>query len=180
MKQVILLRGVNVGARGPRVTAASLRDFALNFGFTEARTLLNSGNLVVDGGPGVGCDLEKRLETAATDELGVKIDFIVRTAREWRAALDCNPFTQAAADAPGHLLIFFLKAVPTPAAVNELRASIVGREVVQTHGAQAYFTYPDGIGESRLTNTVIERRLGLRGTGRNWNTVQKIAALAEA
>ncbi len=180
MKQVILLRGVNVGARGPRVTAAQLRDFALDFGFAEARTLLNSGNLVVDGGAGVGGDLEQRLEAEATRKLGVTIDFIVRTAAEWRAVIAHNPFAEAAADDPGHLLIFFLKAAPQPAAVDELRASIVGREVVHVHGAQAYFTYPNGIGESRLTNAVIERRLGVRGTGRNWNTVQKIAVLAEA
>jgi len=180
VKQVILLRGVNVGARGPRVAAADLRDFALNLGFTEARTLLQSGNLIVDGGSGGGAELERRLESAAASRLGIAIDFIVRTAAEWRAVIDHNPFAEAAADDPSHLLIFFLKVAPPSAAVDDLRASIVGREVLHVHGTQAYFTYPDGIGESRLTNTVIERRLGVRGTGRNWNTVQKIAALAEA
>ena len=37
-----------------------------------------------------------------------------------------------------------------------------------------------GIGRSRLTNTLIERKLGTRATGRNWNTVLKLAALARA
>jgi uncharacterized protein (DUF1697 family) len=38
--------------------------------------------------------------------------------------------------------------------------------------------YPDGIGRSRLTNRVIETKLDTRGTGRNWNTVLKLAELA--
>jgi uncharacterized protein (DUF1697 family) len=37
--------------------------------------------------------------------------------------------------------------------------------------------YPDGIGASRLTTALIERTLGTAGTGRNWNTVLKLAAL---
>ena len=52
-----------------------------------------------------------------------------------------------------------------------LRAAIVGREAIEAVGAHAYLVYPDGIGRSRLTTALIERTLGTRGTGRNWNTV---------
>jgi uncharacterized protein (DUF1697 family) len=51
---------------------------------------------------------------------------------------------------------------------------------VRAAGRQAYIVYPDGIGESKLTITVIEKKLGSRGTGRNWNTVLKLGALAGA
>jgi uncharacterized protein (DUF1697 family) len=44
----------------------------------------------------------------------------------------------------------------------------------------AYIVYPDGIGRSRLTNQLIEKMLGTRGTGRNWNTVLKLDALADS
>jgi uncharacterized protein (DUF1697 family) len=48
---------------------------------------------------------------------------------------------------------------------------------VRAAGADVYITYPDGIGDSKLTNAVIQRKLGTSGTARNWNTVRKIAAL---
>ncbi|MDB5452474.1 MAG: hypothetical protein JWO33_1052, partial [Caulobacteraceae bacterium] len=35
---------------------------------------------------------------------------------------------------------------------------------------------PVDIGHSKLTSSLIERRLALAGTARNWNTVLKIAA----
>jgi uncharacterized protein (DUF1697 family) len=40
--------------------------------------------------------------------------------------------------------------------------------------------YPEGQGNSKLTNALIERKLGVAGTARNWNTVLKLAALASA
>ena len=36
------------------------------------------------------------------------------------------------------------------------------------------------MGTSRLDNALIERKLGVRGTGRNWNTVLKLAAMTAA
>jgi uncharacterized protein (DUF1697 family) len=45
-------------------------------------------------------------------------------------------------------------------------------------GKQLYIVYPDGIGRSRLTVALIEKKLGTRGTGRNWNTALKLAAAA--
>jgi uncharacterized protein (DUF1697 family) len=49
---------------------------------------------------------------------------------------------------------------------------------VHAVGNQLYVVYPAGIGRSRLTLKLIERELGTRGTGRNWNTVLKIAGVA--
>ena len=68
-----------------------------------------------------------------------------------------------------------LRALLTVAALQQ---AIVGREVVQAGGHHAYVVYPDGIGRSRLTSALIEKALGTRTTGRNWNTVLKLDALA--
>ncbi len=73
----------------------------------------------------------------------------------------------------------FLKDAPQPAAVKALQAAIKGPEILQAHGKQLYIVYPAGIGTSRLTIKLIEDKLSTRGTARNWNTVQKLAALAK-
>jgi uncharacterized protein (DUF1697 family) len=49
---------------------------------------------------------------------------------------------------------------------------------VRATSRHAYIVYPDGIGRSRVTNALIEKTLGTRGTGRNWNTVLKLGAVA--
>ena len=91
-----------------------------------------------------------------------------------------NPFPDEAERTPGRLIVMFLKHSPNPSGLKALRDAIRGPEVVEIVGKQAYIVYPDGIGRSRLTNAVIEGKLGTRSTGRNWNTVLKIAALANS
>ena len=103
---------------------------------------------------------------------------MVRTAKEWQTVIARNPFPGEAERDPGHLLVLFLKTAPRLAAVKALQSAITGPEVVHADGAHAYVTYPAGIGRSRLTNAVIEAKLGTRATGRNWNTVLKLGAVA--
>lgn len=172
------LRAVNVGGQGA-IAMGDLRAWLTKLGFSDPRTLLQSGNVVFrsNGAAPTTAELERKLETEAEKSLGLRTDFFVRTPAEWREVIARNPFPDVAADDPSHLVVYTLKSVPSPAHVKALQAAIKGRELVRTHGAHAYITYPDGIGRSKVTLPLIEKHLGTRGTGRNWNTALKMAAL---
>ncbi len=176
---VALLRAVNVAGH-QQVAMADLRDFLTRLGFADARSLLQSGNLVFRGGTRTGAELERWLESEAAKRLALETAFFVRTAAEWRAVVAHNPFPTQAERDPAHLVVQFLKDAPGAKAVQALQAAITGRETVRADGAHAYIVYPDGIGRSRLTTAVIEKHLGTRSTARNWNTVLKIDALTRA
>ena len=178
MTYVALLRGINVGGHKP-VAMAELRDLLARLGFVDARSLLQSGNLVFRGEARTGGRLERMLETEAAQRLGLETDFFVRTAKEWKAVVARNPFPKEAQRDPAHLLVTFLKQPPEVKDLAALRAAITGPELVGAVGLHAYIVYPNGIGRSRLTNTLIERTLRTRGTGRNWNTVLKLGALVQ-
>jgi len=176
---VALLRAVNLGPHN-KVAMAQLKTIAEGCGLSAPRTLLQSGNLLFESKSKSSAALEKLLEGALQQELGLKTPVVVRSAAEWRRALDDNPFPKQAKSDPAHLLLMPLKAKIESAAVAALAAAIVGREQVKLGGQQLYLVYSDGIGESKLTSALIERKIGVSGTGRNWNTAQKIAALLEA
>jgi uncharacterized protein (DUF1697 family) len=173
--QIALLRAVNVG--GIKVSMADLKALLVDLGFEDVRTLLNSGNIVFRGKT-TGADLEKLLETEFAKRAGRPTEFFVRTAEEWNSIVDRNPMTDEARRDPGHLLVVVLKRAPTNRQVDALRGAIVGPEVVEADGRQAYIYYPAGVGQSKLTAKLIEKQLGSPGTGRNWNTVLKLAAMA--
>jgi uncharacterized protein (DUF1697 family) len=177
--QIALLRGINVGGHKP-VAMADLRALLAGLGFGEPRTLLQSGNLVFRGDAPSDVALERLLEAEVERRLGLATQILVRSAEEWDALIAANPFPDAAEHDPGHLLLMPLKAAPAEQAVDALRAASTGPELIRVAGKQAYLVYPEGIGRSKLTNALIERTLGTRGTGRNWNTVLKLAALARA
>jgi uncharacterized protein (DUF1697 family) len=178
MVQVALLRAVNLGAHN-KVAMTDLRELLDRLGFEEARSLLQSGNLVFRAARPAGASLERLLETEAEKALQLRTEFFVRSAEEWKKVVAANPFPEEAARDPGHLLVMFFKGMLRADAVSALQAAITGRERVRAVGKQAYIVYPDGIGRSRVTNAFIEKKLGGRGTGRNWNTVLKLGALAE-
>jgi uncharacterized protein (DUF1697 family) len=172
-----LLRAVNLGPHN-KIAMRDLRELGASLGLQDTRTLLQSGNLVFRSGESP-VRLERLLEQAAESRLGLRTAFFVRTARELDSIVAGNPFPAEAARDPAHLLVVFLKAVPKAGAVASLQAAIRGREVVRARGRQAWIVYPDGIGRSRVTSALIEQKLGCAGTGRNWNTVLKLRALAQ-
>jgi uncharacterized protein (DUF1697 family) len=177
VRHVALLRAVNLPGHN-KVGMADLKALLVELGFTDAQTLLQSGNLVFSGGSKTTAALEQMLERAAARQLGVETDFFVRTAKEWQTIIDANPFPREARDDPSHLLAVITKGDVSPANVTALQKAIVGREIVRAKGRCAYIVYPDGIGRSKVTGAFIDKKLGTPGTARNWNTVLKLAALA--
>jgi uncharacterized protein (DUF1697 family) len=173
--RITLLRGINVGGHA-KIAMADLRAVALSLDLALPQTLLQSGNLVFrSDAPPEG--LERRLEAATAARFGFAVSYFLRDAAQWADIIAANPFPDAAEADPSHLLVYFLRTPPDAAAVADVQAAIRGPEIVRARGRHAYIIYPDGIGRSRLTIAMIEARLG-PATGRNWNTLLKLAALA--
>lgn len=174
---IALLRAVNLPSHN-KVSMADLRKLAEGLKLEDAKTLLQSGNLVFRSKGRTPTQLEKLLEDAAAKRLGLETEFFVRSAGEWSEIIAANPFPKEAKSDPSHLVVVCLKDEPGQGVVGVLQRAIVGRETVRAKGRSLFVVYPDGIGRSKLTAALIERKLGARGTARNWNTVLKLAALA--
>jgi uncharacterized protein (DUF1697 family) len=173
-----VLRAINLGSHN-KIAMSDLRAMMEKIGLEEPKTLILSGNIVFKSSSSSVEKVERMLEEASTKHLGVTTDYFVRSAKEWRAIIDANPFPKEAKSDPGRMVMMCLRDAPTPAQVKALQGAIKGREVVKAKGKQAYFVYPDGMGRSKLTIKMIEKALGTRGTARNWNTVLKLGELAQ-
>lgn len=173
-----LFRAVNVGGTGA-VSMPALRALVTDLGFEDARSWLQTGNIVFRGRSTPGPALERRLELECARRLGLRTTVMVRTADEWREALAANPFPSEAERDPSHLLVGALKEAPVPEAWKRLAAAARGPEYAAGRGRQAYLVYPAGIGRSKLTLALVERCLGTSATCRNWNTSRKLLELAE-
>jgi uncharacterized protein (DUF1697 family) len=179
MTNIALLRGINVGGN-QMVAMSELRALAAKLGMSKVRTLLQSGNLVFDSSRRNAAQLEQLLEAEVARRFESAIGVFVRTAEEWKTVVARNPFVAEAASDPARLVAMFFKEVCAVKQVSALEAAIVGPERVRAVGRHLYLVYPDGMGRSKLTNVVIEKTLGMRGTARNWNTVLKLAAAANS
>lgn len=172
---IALLRGVNVGGRN-MLAMAKLRAMIEEMGFSHPRTLLQSGNVVFES---ARKPRAAELEAETEKTFGFKPRYFLRSLSEWRAIMKANPFRAMEKSDPSHLLVFLLDGEPSAAAFKALAAAIPGTEKIHGAGTHLYATFPDGLARSKLATGLIDKTLGVANTGRNWNTVVKLAALAE-
>ena len=168
-----LVRGINVG-KARRLAMADLRALVEAEGFTDPRTLLNSGNVVFTGAKQPLPRIAARLEGGIEARVGFRPHVIV-IDRAWvDAVMQENPLTQA--DNPSRLLVAFVQDTERLQSVRELATRDWGPEAVAVGTRAAYLWMPEGILESRVLNEV-GARLGTWTTTRNWATVEKLQAL---
>ncbi|MCY7364978.1 MAG: DUF1697 domain-containing protein [Frankiaceae bacterium] len=168
MSSVVLLRGVNLGARN-RIAMADLRALLDTVGCTDVRTHLQSGNAVVRTRRSPA-GLEKAV-AAALVEHGLPVPVMVRTAEELaRVVRDC-PWEGLD---PRRLQVAFLSGEPDPAAVAAIDHEALLPERIVVGERVLYLDQAPGIRSSKLNGL----RLGVDMTARNWRTVLALHELA--
>lgn len=169
-----LLRGINVGGR-KKIKMADLREVYASLGFRNARTILQTGNVVFETDE---ADLA-RLEAGISAAFGFDVPVIMRSPAAFKTIFQRHPFTEAQLDEPRKIAVVFLADAPRPIAVEDLRERNPGREFIGADGSELFIFYTDGQARSKLDNSRIERALGLPSTARNWNTCKRLLQLLE-
>jgi uncharacterized protein (DUF1697 family) len=169
--RIILFRGMNTG--GVRAPVSEQRAMADALGLKNPRTLAASGNLVVESQRATG-PLEVEIEAAMEKTFGLKVAAMVRTPEQWAGLIAANPFAAEASAHPSKMLAMVMKDAIRPGALEACRALAAGGERVEAIDDVLYFWFPNGQGESGIFRKATPRMLGM-GTGRNWNTVLKLA-----
>lgn len=179
MISIALLRGINVGGN-QMVKMADLRAMFAELGFLDAKTLLQSGNVVFRAESHSATELEEMLEVATEKRFGFRPAYLVRSLDEWQKAIEGNPFVEEAEKDPSHLLVAYTKSPPDREEVARVQAAIQGPERIAVGMNHLYLVYPEGIGTSKVDRTPGWRKLLSQATARNWNTVLKMALLGES
>lgn len=175
---ISLLRGVNVVGRN-QIKMDELRTLYESLKFTGCQTYINSGNVVFCTRERNLIVLPERTEKAIERKFGFRPSVIHRTADELRDVFARNPFAKRRNIDPSKLLVGFLARDPAPDAVAKLRAINTGPEEIQFTPRELYIYFPNGVGRADLTWSMIDRIMKVPITGRNWNTVTKLLAMAE-
>lgn len=176
MRWVALLRGINVGG-GKKVPMARLRELLTGLGHENVATYVQSGNAVFDAAERDAERVAREIERAIEDEFGFDVRISMRTREQLAAVVAANPFPEAAG-APKTLHVLFLSDELAPDALDAVDAAAFEPERFALRGDELYLWLPDGIGRSKLAQTMTERRLGVSVTARNWRTVEALLEMA--
>jgi uncharacterized protein (DUF1697 family) len=173
---IALIRGINVGSTR-KLPMAELRAACAEEGLGAVKTYIQSGNVVLDHGS--ARDVEAKLAKLIHARFQLDVPVVVRTAGQWDTLIDTCPFPEEAKDAPKALHLLACKEPPKADAIEALRERARHGEKIAawgTHDIALHFT--NGVADSKLAPTLIDRLVGSPATGRNWNTLLKLQEMA--
>lgn len=171
---VVLLRGVNVG-KGNRVPMADFRRLLEAQGYTEVRTLLNSGNAVFGSTGRSAAAHARHIADSLQRHLGLNIQVVVKSYAEFLEAVAENSLSPGES---GHsrILAVFSQERQALRALSALQHLVRPNERFVIGRQAAYLHCAGGILESKVA-TALLGKTGRSFTSRNWATVLKLKAL---
>jgi uncharacterized protein (DUF1697 family) len=173
---IALLRAVNVGGTG-KLSMKELKAACEAAGLQNVSTYIASGNLVFESDC-TPAEVRSVLDRVLRERFGLtKNHVLLRTPEEVAKAIAACPFGDAAKERPNRLMVTFLDSVPGKDAAANL-ALFEGPERLQLHGDHLYIDYPQGVAKSKLTTAYLDKTLKVIATARNWNTTNKLLAMA--
>ncbi len=175
---VAMLRGINLPSY-QKIDMGALKTICTSLGLRDVQTYIQSGNLVFreDGEDPV--TLARRIEEGIEGKFGFRPAVIVRTASELRKVIAKNPFAGRAGIEPNKLLVVFMNNAPARQAREQVLALPCYPEELRMNGRELYIYYPNGMARPKIPLVRLEKVLQCSSTGRNWNTVNKLMAMAE-
>jgi uncharacterized protein (DUF1697 family) len=172
---VAMLRGVNVG--GNPLKMEWLRGACEEMGLRNVRTYLQSGNIVL-ASPLGAVNLATSLKRKIDKQTRLPVPVIVRSAKEMADIVAQNPFLKQKGLDATKLHVTFLADAPKQPDIARLDRFAGTRDAYQLAKREIFLYCPINYGETKLSNTAIEKALGVSATTRNWNTVTTLAEMA--
>lgn len=170
MKHLVLLRGINVG--GNKIIRMEALRLALeDAGFLGVKTFIQSGNIILES-DGSGKNVAQKVRKVIEMQFGFEVSAIATDADSLKATLDNNPFNDT-----DQVYIAFFDDDPQADKIIEWKAADHTKDLTVLVNKAMFVKYGESAGKSKLTNALIEKKLGVVSTMRNWKTSMKLLEL---
>ena len=175
---IALLRGINVSGQ-KIIKMELLREILGELDFENISTYIQSGNIIFDSSIKDVAVLENQISKKIEEHFGFLVPVRITNLEELKAIVHENPFVEENLLDEKQPYVAFLSDVPAPNNLEQLQAIDFANDRFINKDRALYLWYADSAANTKLSNVVIEKKLQLKATSRNWKTVLKLIALAE-
>lgn len=176
-----LLRGINVSGK-KIIKMEDLRKLMADAGYTNVKTYIQSGNIIFESTEKSKDKIAKAIEKLIEDNYGFDVTVFVTDKKALEKAIDNNPFAESRIEEEAgfkKLYVTFLSEVPTSENMEKLSQAPIGDDLIDLIGDILYFKLESKASDSKLSNNLIESKLKVKATTRNWNTSLKLLSMME-
>jgi uncharacterized protein (DUF1697 family) len=172
-----MLRGINVSSQ-KKIKMDELRALYQSLNLDNVRTYIQSGNVIFTCSFSNTIELTNTIEKKIQEIFDFSVSVIIRTNLEMKNVLENNPFFEKRKEDITKLHVTFLSDTPSETDVNSIHQLVIEPEEAYVHGKEVYLYCPNGYGKSKLSNSVLEKKLRVSATTRNWKTVNNLYELS--
>ena len=180
MKTIAFLRGINVSGKR-LLPMAELKQLLTRIGATEISTYIQSGNVVFAQPVSQSKAITpEKLSLAIQEQFNFDVPIVMRNADQLRNLI-ANASVKKLIALQGDdskLHVTFLSPKPSTQQLQVLNTRDAGDDSWVEAEGEIVLNCPNGYGNTKLTNTLIERKLKVQATTRNWKTVNEMISLA--
>ncbi|MGM0634562.1 MAG: DUF1697 domain-containing protein [Bacteroidota bacterium] len=173
---VALLRGINVGGKR-KIKMADLKKLFESLSFSEITTYIQSGNVIFDVPTSCKTSvLTNQITKEIEKEFGFEVPVQLIEEEVFQNSFSENPFLKENVSV-ANLHLTFLSETPRQEAVQKLKEIDCAPDEFQIVANKIFLHCENPYHKTKLNNTLIERKLELSATTRNWKTISKLVAL---
>lgn len=172
-KHIAFLRAINVGGRNVKMDR--LREIFTSMGFANVETFIASGNVIFESKSKDVDKLAKKIENGLSEALGFEVATFIRSDSELAGIANYKPFPKSQMDSATALNVAFLSEpldTKSKKLVMALKSDI---DEFHIHEREIYWLCLKKQSDSKFSNAVLEKTLGVKSTIRGLNTVRKMA-----
>ena len=170
----MLLRGINVSGHR-KVPMKELKTLLESTRFEKVQTYIQSGNVTFESDENAE-QLQKIAETSIKEHFGFVVKCLVLTADEFVHVFNQHPYYKQGL--PEEKLYYtLLFDAPSPEKILLLKEVKAAGEHFQLKEKTLYFYYENGYGNAKISNPIVEQKLKVFATTRNWKTMKTLVEM---
>ena len=165
---VALLRGVNVSGQNT-VKMDTLKNALETEGFDDVQTYIQIGTVLFNSDETQQEVLAYKIKRVVFSTFGHDIGVMMRYKSDFEVIVKHKPF-----DTEVNVYVALFDKEPQQDDFQKLLKVLSGGDVAVLSGRTLYVKYGVNAGKSKLSNKLIETKLKVNSTMRNWNTIVKL------
>jgi uncharacterized protein (DUF1697 family) len=179
MTYISFLRGVNMTGHNS-IKMTDLAVLYKNLGFSDAETYIQSGNVIFSGANERSpSDISQKIEQAILEKFNYTVPVMVRSVKEIKELLSSNPFINEEKFDPSKMAVIFLNEEASDIQIQKVISVNYPPDKFEIIGKEIFIYCPNGFGRTKLYTNFFEKKMGVKGTGRNWKTITTIMSISE-